>query len=92
MELEIIEDKKNRAVFKIKGDINQGFVNLLKEELWDDEHVKAAAYSIDHPLVGVPKMIVETDGDRTPKQAISDALKGIKKKLEKLEKDFKKEV
>jgi DNA-directed RNA polymerase subunit L len=62
MELNFIDDKKNRVVVEVKGE-DHTFCNLLKEELWNDNSTKAAAYRIDHPLVRVPNLLVETTGD-----------------------------
>ena len=71
MEINVIEEKKNRMSFEIKGEGNT-FCNLLKDELWNDKHVTVAAYNIKHPLIGVPFMIVETD-DKSQKQALISA-------------------
>jgi len=84
MELKIIEDKKNKMVFELKGETHT-FCNALKNELWNDDHIKAASYKIAHPLIGVPKFIVETDGKESVKKALKKAAKG----LEKVSGDFK---
>ena len=88
MEIKITEDKKNRLVFEIEGE-DHTFCNLIKKELWNDEHVKVAAYNIDHPMVGKPKMIVETDGE-DPRKALADAAKRTVKELEKFKSEFSK--
>jgi DNA-directed RNA polymerase subunit L len=84
MELEILEDKKNKLVVEIKGE-DHTFCNALKAELWNDKHVKIASYNIQHPLISEPRIIVETDGSETPQ----DALKGAAKRLGKLAGKFK---
>ena len=61
MELKTLESGKNKIVFELQG-VGHTFCNLLVQELWKDEHVKVAAYNVDHPLIGKPKMVVETDG------------------------------
>ena len=91
MEIVVKENNKNRFVFELK-DSTHAFCNLLKTELWNDKHVKVATYTIDHPLVGVPRFIVETDGKETPQEALNDAVKRIKKINEKVRKDFSKEL
>ncbi len=81
MELIILEQKKHRIVFELKG-ADHTFCNALKQELWNDEAVKVAAYNIAHHLVGHPKFIVESTGD------VKEALLGASSRLQKRNKDF----
>ena len=91
MEINVIEEKKNRLSFEIKGEGNT-FCNILKDELWNDKHVTVATYTIKHPLIGIPFMIVETDGNKTPRQALVSAAERLANKAEKLRKEAKKEL
>tara|TARA_Y100000310_G_C20556438_1_gene750781 strand:- start:605 stop:883 length:279 start_codon:yes stop_codon:yes gene_type:complete len=91
MELNVIDDKKTRMVVEIKGS-DHTLCNSLKTELLNDSHVKVSTYSIDHPLVGVPKMIVETDGSESPKDALIGAVSRLRKTNDKFRAEFKKEV
>ena len=91
MDINIIEDKKNKLVFESEG-IGHTFCNVLKKELWNDKHVKVATYNIKHPLVSRPKMIIETDGSEDPKKALLAAVQRLKKVNEKFKKEFSKEV
>jgi DNA-directed RNA polymerase subunit L len=68
-------------VFELRG-TDHTFCNALKQELWNDETVKVAAYNIAHPLVGVPKFIVESSGD------VKEALLGASSRLQKRNKEF----
>jgi len=88
MEIDILEDKKKRLVFELKGE-DHTLCNVLREELWNDKSVKVSAYNIRHPLVGVPKFIIETDGE-DPKKALKDALKRLKSKNSELKKQIPK--
>lgn len=90
MEIKILEDKKNKIIFET-NDMQQGILNALKNELYNDNHVKVATYSINHPLIGVPKMILETDG-ADPRDVLAKAAGRLKKTNEKFKKDFVKEV
>ena len=90
MEIKITEEKKNRIVLEIEGEDNT-FCNMIKKELWNDEHVKAASYNIDHPMIGKPKMIVETDGEN-PRKALTDAAKRAQKELDKFKTEFSKNI
>ena len=91
MEINFIEDKKNTAIIELKG-TSFTLGNVLKRELWQDSHVKAAGYSIKHPLVSTPKMLINTDGKKAPKQALTDAAQRLKKEVNKFKKEFSKEV
>lgn len=91
MEINILEDKKNRMVFELKGETHT-FCNILRKELWNDKHVKAAAYNIEHPLIGIPKIIVETDGIETPQKALKEAIKRMQKTNDVFRKSFIKEI
>ena len=62
MELKIVEEKKNKLVFDLEGE-TYTIVGILKKELYNDEHVKAAGYNVAHPLINVPRFVVETDGE-----------------------------
>ena len=67
----VIEEKKNKIIFEL-GDQTHTFCNILKKELLNDDHVKVASYSVQHPLVGKPRFILETDG-ADPKKVLQSA-------------------
>ena len=90
MEINVLEDKKNRIVLEIKG-MQHGILNTLKNELHDDKHVKIATYNIRHPLIGIPKMVLETDG-ADPKDVLAKAADKLKKINDSFKKDFVKEI
>ena len=91
MEIKKIQDEKNKLVIEIKG-VSHGFCNMLKEKLLEDSHVKIATYRVEHPLVNVPKLLVETDGNETPQKAILNAVGKLKTFTDKIRKDFAKEL
>ena len=86
MEFNVIEESKAKLVFELKGETHT-FCNLLKEELLTVKGVNITSYRVDHPLIGVPRFLIETKGVE-PRKALKEALAGIKKKAEA----FKKEV
>jgi DNA-directed RNA polymerase subunit L len=87
METNVLEDKKGRLVIEIEG-VGHTFLNVLKSELWNDSHVKVATYSIKHTEIGKPKFILETDGEESPKAALSGAVSRLKKQSEKFKKEL----
>lgn len=90
MELNVLESKKNKLILEIKGE-DHTFCNMLKEELWNNKHTKIASYYIKHPLVGVPTLILETDGE-DPKKVLQEAVKNLGKSLDKFTTTFEKEI
>jgi len=82
MEIKVLEDTKKKLIFELKG-ADHTFCNILKEELWNDKNMDAAGYSIDHPLVGIPRFVVEVTSG-TPKDALNDAVTRLKKVNDKL--------
>ena len=89
MELNVLEDSPKNFIAEFKG-ADHTLCNALKTELWNNKHVKVATYSISHPLVGVPKFIVETDGEVKPRKALADAASKLAETAAKLKKEFKK--
>lgn len=87
MEVNIIEEKKDKLVFELRGETNT-MVNSLKKELWNDSHVKVSGYHIEHPLINIPRFVLQTDG-ADPKKTIKSALKRLEKQLEQLSSEAK---
>ena len=89
MEIDVQEKTKKRLVFKLKGS-SHTTCNLLKDELWNDKDVTAAAYHVDHPLIGVPKFIIETNGKQEPAKALTNACNRLKKRNKEFSEAFAK--
>ncbi len=87
MEINVLEEKAKRMVFELKGE-DHTLCNVIREELWNDKAVTVSAYTISHPLVGIPKFIIETNGDKEPRKALKDAISRLKKKNADLEKQL----
>ncbi|MBI4919583.1 DNA-directed RNA polymerase subunit L [archaeon] len=87
MEVVIVEENKDKFVFDLKGDVST-ISSVLKKELWNDSHVKAAGYYVDHPLVNAPRFIVQTDGE-SPRKVVKAAIKRLEKEAEKLNSEAK---
>jgi len=91
MKINVLEESKKRIVIKVEGE-DHTFCNSLKDELNNDKHVDAASYMIEHPLKNIPKMIVETDGSITPRQALTTAAQRLIKTSDKFLQLVKKEI
>lgn len=79
MEVKILEETKESIKIELQGE-DHTLANVLRRELWNDSHVKIAGYNVDHPLIGNPILVVETDGKEDPKKALLAAVDRIKKK------------
>lgn len=88
MELRVIEKGKKRLIFDLV-DADHTFSNVLKKELWNDKSIKISAYHVEHPLIGIPRFIVETD-EKDPEKVLLDAVKRLEKKNESFLEDIKK--
>ena len=90
LKVNILEEKKNKLRFELDGD-TQTIATALTDSLWKDEHVKAAGYTVEHPLVGKPTITVETDGEDVRK-SVSAAAKRLAKSSERLREIAAKEL
>ena len=88
MEFKVLEESKNKLVFELIGETHT-FCNALKTELQNVKGVSIATYRIKHPLIGIPKFLIETKG-LEPKKALKDALKNLKKKATEFKKESSK--
>lgn len=91
MEIKVLDNKKNKLMLDVKG-VDHTLCNAIKSELWSDKHVKIATYSKKHPLIDSTSMIIETDGEVSPKNALINAVQRLHKTNEKFKKEFSKEV
>ena len=89
MEIKALEESNKAIVFEIKGE-GHTLCNALKKELWENKHVKVATYVVKHPLIGIPEMTVETDGEVKPRKALMDAAEKVIDQTDKFQKEFKK--
>jgi len=89
MELTTFEETPKRFVFEVKGQ-DHTLLNLIKSRLWLNKHVKVSTYTIAHPLVGVPRMIVETDGEAKPRKAVIDSSEAARKDVAEFKQELKK--
>ena len=86
--MNILEKSKKKLVFELR-DVDHTICNALKEELWNDDKVDAIGYNIDHPLVGVPRFVLQMkSGDAF--EALDNAVKRLKKVNDKFKAEFKK--
>ncbi|MBI2133859.1 DNA-directed RNA polymerase subunit L [Candidatus Woesearchaeota archaeon] len=89
MEINIVEETPKKIFLEVKGE-GHSLLNSVKTALWSNKHVKVSTYNLDHPLVGIPRMLLETDGEIKPRKAIIEATEKLQTDLSKLRKDISK--
>ncbi len=85
MEINVLESSKDEI--KVELD-NLTIAEILRNYLNKDSSVEVAVWNREHPSKN-PVLYVKTKG-KTPKKAISDAVKVLTKELDSLSSDFKK--
>lgn len=58
--MEVILNKRYEMEIVFEGETHT-LCNVLRSILMEDEKVKAAAYSIDHPIVGEPQLYIRQE-------------------------------
>ncbi|MFT4309001.1 MAG: DNA-directed RNA polymerase subunit L [Candidatus Woesearchaeota archaeon] len=90
MQVAVLENDKNRAVIEIHGS-DHTVLLALKDALENDKEVELVTYAIDHPLVGHPKLILETK-KKKPQEVLVQAITKVIKELESFGKDLDKKL
>ena len=77
MEIKVLEKSATKLIFQLIG-ADHTFCNILKRELNTVEGVEVATYAIEHPQIGIPKMLIQTKKIK-PQDAIKKALDKLSK-------------
>ncbi|QQG39478.1 MAG: DNA-directed RNA polymerase subunit L [Candidatus Aenigmatarchaeota archaeon] len=89
MHLKMISKTKNKVKIELGGE-GHTFADAMRQELVrDTKKVKNAAYAKTHPEVGVPVLIVETEGD-DPIAAVKRAAKNLAERTKEMRMEFEK--
>jgi len=88
MEFEVLKDEANELKIQFK-EIDQGFLNLVKEYVWQQSGVEQAGFHVDHPETGKPVFTIKSKGKKA-KEIWNSALATASEDLEKFGKDVKK--
>lgn len=76
--MKIISDKKNELEIEITGETHT-LCNALRRTLMEDKDVEAAAYVIEHPIIGEPKLYVRA---KNPKKSLKNAAETLKSRCD----------
>ena len=85
MIVKVLKDEKNHLEVEIA---NVTIAELVRNVLWEDSSVTAAAWKREHPTKN-PVLIIKTDG-KAAKKALADCLERITKLNEKVLAEVKK--
>jgi DNA-directed RNA polymerase subunit L len=72
--MKIIKNTKKEFEIEITGE-SHSLCNTLRKTLMEDEDVEAAAYVIEHPIIGEPKLYVK---GKNPKKSLLTAAETVK--------------
>ncbi|MHA1143257.1 MAG: RpoL/Rpb11 RNA polymerase subunit family protein [Candidatus Helarchaeota archaeon] len=90
MDVKIITEEGNDILeVQVFGEGHTLMVGL-REELFKDENVVTAGYSIEHPLSPNPKLYVKTNGKESAREALKKACESLLSQLDDFEDKFKK--
>lgn len=76
--MEIITNKRYEMEVLIEGETHT-VCNALRKIIMEDETVKSAAYAIEHPIVGEPKLYIKA---KSPKKSLKTAAETLKERSE----------
>lgn len=88
MEIEVLENTKNRLRFQIVGE-TYTLANLIAKKLWDEEDVVVSGCNLEHPQISNIELLIETQ-KKDPKKVLLDVLNKIKKESNEFKVAFKK--
>lgn len=90
MELIVVKKEDKNLVLEVREE-SIGFINAIREELWNDKSVSEAAFRKEHPYLAEPKIIVKTSRGE-PEVALEKACERLIEKIEEFKEKFKTEI
>ena len=72
--MKIIIDNKNELEIEITGE-SHTLCNALRKTLMEDDEVEAAAYTVEHPIIGEPKLYIKAKNPRKSLKKAAETLK-----------------
>jgi len=86
MEIEIVRKEGKDELLRIEGE-DHTLANLLCSELYQDDAIQSASYTLDHPLTKAILFHVSTEG-KSPEKAMEAAADRLVKKLQELKREM----
>jgi len=88
MEVKILKDEKDELQIEL-SETDEGFLNLIKNAVWQQSGVEFAGFRIEHPETSKPIFIIKSKGKKA-KDIWNAALESISEELDKFGKELKK--
>lgn len=89
MKTTFLVDEDKHVEVLLEGE-EHSLPNVLKDILLESDDVEFAAYVIDHPLVGSPKLIIKTKRKKA-RETLKNAIETLQERLKEFETALKKE-
>jgi len=91
MKVKVLSETANKLEIEI-ADEDHTLGNLLRSKLIKDKKVKHAGYQIIHPRTGGIKLLIQTEGSSSPREALVRALSDIEEETKEFQQKFKKAI
>ncbi len=88
MDVKILKDEKDELQIEF-SETDEGFLNLVKNAVWQQSGVEFAGFRIEHPETSKPVFVVKSKGKKA-KDIWNSAIESISEELEKFGKELKK--
>ena len=80
--MKVIKDTKNELEIEITGE-SHTLCNALRKTLMEDKDVESAAYVMEHPIIGEPKLYIKA---KNPKKSLKKAAENIQSRCDEIKK------
>ncbi|MFA4886991.1 MAG: DNA-directed RNA polymerase subunit L [Candidatus Nanoarchaeia archaeon] len=87
MELKTLKEEKNTLELEFIGE-GHTLCNLLRKELWNNDQIETASYTIKHPTAAPVFIITAKSGK--PRKHLQEAITTLKKKTKELKTSIQK--
>jgi DNA-directed RNA polymerase subunit L len=84
MNMKIIKESKNELEIEITGE-SHTICNTLRKTLMEDKDVESAAYTMEHPIIGEPKLYIKA---KNPRKSLKKAAKTLKTRCNEVKKQL----
>jgi DNA-directed RNA polymerase II subunit RPB11 len=91
LNIKILKETSNRLEIEIPNE-DHTLGNLMRTKLLKDSSVLFAGYQIVHPLTGGIRLVIETNKDGNPREALMKAISQVEEDTKEFKDKFKKVV
>lgn len=88
MEVNVLKDEKDELQIEFL-ETDEGFLNLVKDAVWQQSGVEFAGFRMEHPETSKPIFIIKSKGKKA-KDIWNSAVEAVSDEIEKFGKELKK--